>query len=177
MLSLIVILSLLFFLPSTPKKHCLCRCFCWWRWFSILTLFFVLAVGGGSLSLWAQTQRAMSEDVVWVQERGKNIFTNELVLVHSLGVEDEKQIFHFSTEKKKHSITLSPRALVFLSVPLLLLFYYLFYDYLKWPIVKVNDNSERHKIAHSILWLLSIIFLSVINWGWTHSAQRGWQGR
>lgn len=29
-------------------------------------------------------------------------------------------------------------------------FYYLFYDCIKWPIVKVND-SQRHKIAHFLL--------------------------
>lgn len=43
--------------------------------------------------------------------------------------------------------------------PRLLLFYYLFYDWIKWPIVKVND-SQRHKIAHSLLWLSSIILFN-----------------
>lgn len=38
-------------------------------------------------------------------------------------------------------------------------FYYLFYDWIKWPIVKVND-SQRHKIAHFLLWLLSIILFN-----------------
>lgn len=38
-------------------------------------------------------------------------------------------------------------------------FYYLFYDCIKWPIVKVND-SQRHKIAHILLWLLSIILFN-----------------
>lgn len=38
-------------------------------------------------------------------------------------------------------------------------FYYLFYDCIKWPIVKVND-SQRHKIAHFLLWLLSIILFN-----------------
>lgn len=42
---------------------------------------------------------------------------------------------------------------------LLLLFYYLFYDCIKWPIVKVND-SQRHKTAHFLLWLLSIILFN-----------------
>lgn len=41
----------------------------------------------------------------------------------------------------------------------LLLFYYLFYDCIKWPIVKVND-SQRHKIAHFLLRLLSIILFN-----------------
>lgn len=40
-----------------------------------------------------------------------------------------------------------------------LFFYYLFYDWIKWPIVKVND-FQRHKIAHFLLWLLSIILFN-----------------
>lgn len=143
-------LSPFFPLPST-KLGSFCRCFCWWRWFSILTLFLLLLVVALGR---VQTHKAVSE------ERCVSAVEKHFP---QAGVGDSSK---FSTSRKKtFNYPLSPRALVF-SVPLLLLFYYLFYDYLKWPIVKVNDNSERHKIAHSILWLLSIIFLSVINWGW-----------
>lgn len=53
----------------------------------------------------------------------------------------------------------NPSTLDSLLFSVLLLFYYLFYDCIKWPIVKVND-SQRHKTAHFLLWLLSIILFN-----------------
>jgi hypothetical protein len=122
------------------EKHCLCRCFCWWRWFSILTLFFCLCCWWWLEHIHRELY-AVSEErcCVSAREREKHFHKRDSVGARCVGWMKSK----FSTSRKNIllPLSLSPRALVF-CVPLLLLFYYLFYDYLKWPIVKVNDNSE-----------------------------------
>lgn len=96
-LSLLLLMTMIFHINPL---FCLC---CWRWWLSMLSRCW---------STYTESYAVSEEDVVWVQEREKNIFTNELVLVCSVGwMKTEKQIFYFS---KKHSITPLPACLSFL---------------------------------------------------------------